>query len=294
MRAFLALMRREYLEHRGAFLYAPLVLVALLAAAILTGSVSGRFESRFGLAMPDFQTLFELGYAAVSWGWWYYLIAALFFYYADAFNSDRRNNSMLFWKSMPQSDFKILGSKMMVGLTLFPALLFLCMLLSGILVFGAGIAASFTMPNLAVPGIMSAAASWANVSLIVLVYLVISLLWYAPFFAWVGALSTAVGRWSLPLSFLIPSILVLFENAVEKGNGPVGGYIYQFLTHRSTVRFNGEDIASMLLANFRVGGVNLVTRMLAGTDWLSLLGGLVFAVLAVYAASEYRRRAVIA
>jgi ABC-2 type transport system permease protein len=294
MRAFLALMRREYLEHRGAFLYAPLVLVALLAAAILTGSVSGRFQSRLGLGMPDFQTLFEMGYAAVCWGWWYYLIGALFFYYADAFNSDRRNNSMLFWKSMPQSDFTILGSKMLVGLTLFPALLFACMLLSGILVFGASVAASFALPNLVVPSLLSAVTIWANVSLVVLVYLVISLLWYAPFFAWVGALSTVVGRWSIPLSFLVPGILVVFENAVEKGSGPVGGYLYQFLTKRSSLRFDGDDIASMFLANLHIDAATLVIRMLAGTDWVSLLGGLVFAVVVIYAASEYRRRFIIA
>jgi ABC-2 type transport system permease protein len=294
MRSFLALMRREYLEHRAAFLYAPLILVGLLAAAVLTGMVSGRFESRLGPSLPDFQTLFEFGYAAVAWGWWYYLLAALFFYYADAFNADRRNNSMLFWKSMPQSDFKILGSKMVVGLTIFPVLLFSCILLSGILVYVASRAASFALPNLVVTSVAAATQSWANVSVVVFVYLAISLLWYAPFFAWVGALSTMVGRWSIPLSFLIPGILVLFENAVTKGNGPVGGYIYQFLTHRSTLRFDGEDIASTFLSGGHVDPAALISRIVSGTDWLSLLGGLVFAVLATYAASEYRRRAVIA
>jgi ABC-2 type transport system permease protein len=270
------------------------VLVGLFAAAILTGSAFGRFEGRFGAIAPDFQTIFELGYAAISQAWWYYLIAALFFYYADAFNADRRNNSMLFWKSMPQSDFKILGSKLLVGLTLFPALLFICMLLSGVLVFGAGIAASFRLANIVVPDITAVAASWANVSLVVLVYLAISLLWFAPFFAWVGALSTVVGRWSIPLSFLLPAIVVLFENAVEQGNGPLGGYVFQFLTQRSTLRFNGEDIRSMVLSNLPIDAPSFVARMLAGTDWVSLLGGLAFAVVAVYAASEYRRRFIIA
>ena len=34
---------------------------------------------------------------------------ALFFYFADAFSADRRNNSMLFWKSMPVSRFQDAG-----------------------------------------------------------------------------------------------------------------------------------------------------------------------------------------
>ena len=56
--------------------------------------------------------------------WFVYLMVALFFYFADAFNADRRNNAMLFWKSMPQSDFKMLMSKMLAGMTILPALIF--------------------------------------------------------------------------------------------------------------------------------------------------------------------------
>ena len=40
--------------------------------------------------------------------WLAYLAVALFFYFGDAFSADRRNNAMLFWKSMPVSDLKIL------------------------------------------------------------------------------------------------------------------------------------------------------------------------------------------
>ena len=67
---------------------------------------------------------FEVGFLGMGALWFVYLMAALFFYYADAFNADRRNNAMFFWKSMPLSDFKILSSKMLAGLTIFPALIF--------------------------------------------------------------------------------------------------------------------------------------------------------------------------
>ncbi len=294
MRSFLALIRREYLEHRGAFLYGPFILTGLLALAAVAGTLSGKLNSRFGLFLPDFQTLFEVGYGAVCWGWWYYLVAVLFFYYADAFNADRRNNSMLFWKSMPQSDFKILMSKMIAGLTLFPLLIFVCMLLSGMVVFGIAVAASFTLPNLILPGIAAASQSWLHVSLVAFVYLLITLVWYAPFFAWVGALSTAFGRWSIPLSLLIPGVLALFENVLISSNAPTGGFLYHFLSQRSEVKFGGEDIASLFLPIDHIDAMAIVARMLTGTNWLSVLGGLVFAVLAIYAASAYRRRSIAA
>ena len=41
MKAFIALLRREFIEHRGAFLFGPLILVALLfGATILAFTVS--------------------------------------------------------------------------------------------------------------------------------------------------------------------------------------------------------------------------------------------------------------
>ena len=61
--------------------------------------------------------VFDVGYAGIALLWFGYLLIALFFYFADAFSADRRNNAMLFWKSMPQGDFKILLSKLVAGLT---------------------------------------------------------------------------------------------------------------------------------------------------------------------------------
>ena len=55
---------------------------------------------------------------ALLWG--VYLLVTLFFYFADAFSADRRNNAMLFWKSMPVSDLKMLTSKMLAGLAVLP------------------------------------------------------------------------------------------------------------------------------------------------------------------------------
>ena len=79
-----------------------------------------RCESARRLALK----FFEIGFLGMAALWFVYLMVALFFYFADAFNADRRNNAMLFWKSMPVSDFSILGSKMLAGLTIFPALIF--------------------------------------------------------------------------------------------------------------------------------------------------------------------------
>ena len=78
--------------------------------------------------MPIFRRLFaaapmrvyEVGFLAFAVAWCLYLLGTLFFYCADGFSADRRNNAMLFWKSMPVSDFKMLMAKLTATVTIFP------------------------------------------------------------------------------------------------------------------------------------------------------------------------------
>ncbi len=41
MRALVALIKREFLEHRGAFLYVPAILLTLLGATVLIAAATG-------------------------------------------------------------------------------------------------------------------------------------------------------------------------------------------------------------------------------------------------------------
>ena len=119
-----ALLVREYREHRVAFLYVPagiLVVLALASAASLAGSHTRLF---LAAVAPDSLKLFEFGALLIFALWFAYLVVTLFFYFGDAFSADRRNNAMFFWKSMPVSDLKILSSKFLAGVTIFPALVF--------------------------------------------------------------------------------------------------------------------------------------------------------------------------
>src|SRR5690606_25434851 len=134
MRAFFSLIHREYLEHRLAYVFAPAGLVVLIAAA----SLYVWLTAPTGLDAADLpvnsgRKLYDIGYAAAVNGWWIYMLASVFFYYADTFQADMRNNAMLFWKSMPQSDLKISASKLVAGLTVFPAAVFLAAVVTGLL-----------------------------------------------------------------------------------------------------------------------------------------------------------------
>lgn len=306
MQSMVALIQREFLEHKGAFLYAPAVLLAIFTAALGSAVAFNRVPFPVEIAGDSALKFYEVASLGVGALWFIYLMAALFFYYADAFSADRRNNSMLFWKSMPQSDFKMLMSKMLAGLTVFPALIFLMVIATAIVIYALTAFAVTALPNLEVPGLGQVIASAAQVGWFSLAYLVLALLWYAPFFAWVGALSTMVGRWSIPLAFLIPGLAVLGENLFFRGVGrivssllvpggaPAGGYILDYLGYRSHFGIEGREAFFSFMGERQFDAVAMMARLLTTIDWAQMAGGVAVAAVLVYLASEYRRRVVVA
>ncbi len=294
MKALAALIQREYYEHRGAFLYAPLVILGLFALVMVSAIGFDRVGPRgFDMNVTSIK-LFEMAYLFTSALWFAYLLISLFFYYADAFNADRRNNAMLFWKSMPVSDFKMLGSKMLAGGTIFPALIFGAMIAGMLIATGIATIAVFKMPLPMLPDFGALLSAAAQVLLFDLAFILLGLLWYAPFFAWVGLLSALAGRWSIPLAFLVPGVVGLFENVILDLQGPRGGYVLSYLRNRiEFVRHDGM-FEAQLFSSKPFDAVTQISSVLAGIDWVQMVGGLAVATLFVWLASEYRRRMIAA
>lgn len=290
MTAILALVRREVLEHRGAFLYAPGILLSVVFLTILLGASFGQpaFTGPVPHVLPD--RVMSAAIMAIFAAWSTYLLIALVFYFADSFSADRRNNSLLFWKSMPQSDLKILTSKVLTALTAFPLMIILYALASGILAYILLNVVSARLPFIQVPGILEAFGIWAQFAIVGTVYLLLSILWFAPFFGWVAALSTLFQRWSIPLAFLIPGVVVIIERLTSLGNSDAARPIAGYLGHR----FEGiaEDIEAFELALDTQGYTpfNLLGELLPTISWIDMSTGIAFAALMIYLASEYRRR----
>jgi ABC-2 type transport system permease protein len=293
MRSFIALIRREFLEHRVIFLYAPMVLVLLFAGFAVTALFSGNVRAVVRIAPGTTANIYNGLYFGIATLWWLYLAAMLFFYFADAYNSDTRNNAMLFWKSMPQSDFKILMSKLVAGLTIFPLLVFVAALVCGLIAIGFVLLAPGLMGiATVVPSAGFLFSGWGGMTLVLFCYLVLALLWYAPFLAWVGMLSTFVGRWSIPLAIGIPLLISMFEGIFDFSSAPSGSYILNYLRWRGDFRYDTDPLFETIFAVNSFDPVGTIADLLAGYDWRQMLLGLVFAVLVIFLASLYRRRVI--
>lgn len=292
MKSLTALIKREYLEHRGAFLYAPAAILVLLIIVMLSGVTFGRFRTIGALGIASGAKGFEVGFLVIGMLWSFYLLIALFFYFADAFSADSRNNAMLFWKSMPQSDFKILASKVMASLTIFPVLIFAAWLLSGVVVLVTAGMILLSAPDLMTSPPLAFASAAGNVIAFGVGYVVLLLLWYAPFFTWVGLLSTLFRRWSIPLAFLVPALVGLGENLLFRAmpGGPEHGYVLGYLRQRFSPPVDRDDLAINIFNDTAFNAGQVFARVFAQIDWVQLGGGLIVAALLVYLASEYRRR----
>lgn len=291
MRTMKALIKREFLEHRGAFLYAPTVLLAIVSITVLFTIIvgSGEIDSDIGM-IPSGLTMYQIGLTAAYFAWSVYLTFALFFYYADSFSADRRNNALLFWKSIPQSDLKVLTSKALSGITIFAGSIFGFALVTGVLIYLALVAVSFQHPEIQAPGIFEALQAYIQLGFVAAIYFVLSLLASAPALAWVAGLSTLFRRWSIPLAFLIPGTIILMEyiNSLI-GFGSARPFA-RFLENWFESPFDEELAAQILIGPAEGAPMELLKLVLSTTEWLELGIGLAVTAGVVYLASEYRRR----
>lgn len=150
VRTFKTLIQREMWEHRGAFLYTPLIIAGVLVLLLLMSAGSMSFwqfkidgvEAMTAGALKLAETQIpaeqlEAGVTGSLWGtailWQSVMFIVLFFFCIGTLYDDRRDRSVLFWKSMPVSDLETVISKLAMALVVAPLLMIAGMIVGQIL-----------------------------------------------------------------------------------------------------------------------------------------------------------------
>ncbi|UXI70405.1 hypothetical protein [Tahibacter amnicola] len=138
MNTFLWLLKREYWENRGGFKWAPTiaggVVLLVIAMALLTAEMTVRRHdikvSQIHLSalanhlspdqMADVTAAINLGLFGVSFPIAMVLGIVLFFYLLNSLYDERRDRSILFWKSLPVSDTEVVLSKVFMATLVAP------------------------------------------------------------------------------------------------------------------------------------------------------------------------------
>jgi ABC-2 type transport system permease protein len=131
------------------------------------------------------------------------------FYCLDALYGERRDRSILFWKSLPVSDVTTVLSKAAIPLAILPLLVFAIVVTLQFLMF-------FVSTAVLVMSGAGAATLWSHLpffqmQLVLLYGLTVLALWHAPIYAWLLLVSAWAKRATFLWAILPPLVIAAFE-----------------------------------------------------------------------------------
>lgn len=227
------LVKREFWENRSLWV-APLAAAGVLVLLAIVGAVfaSGKFgmdgSIRFGprAFSPDGASMMYRGVAGFSTQLFFVSSITCGFYLLDCLYSERKDRSILFWKSLPVSDLQTVLSKFLVGMVVVPMGVFA---LSIVLYPTLYIIGSLGVPNFSVMTGGWSYADWLQAEATVFASLVMTLLWYAPLAAWSMLASVYSQRSPVMISVLPVIILGIVESIVFRT-----AHTWKYLGYRMT------------------------------------------------------------
>jgi len=189
-------VRRELWENRAIYI-APLAAAAVVLLAFLTGLAISPRHRHEPLDIPyEFAAALIMGTAFIVG----------IFYSLDALYGERRDRSILFWKSLPVSDVTTVLSKLAIPLIILPLLSFaitvvtqfVMLLMSSAVLLGSGLSV----------GTLGSRMSFFHMSLMLLYHiLTVHGLWYAPIYGWLLLVSAWAPRAPFVWAFLPPFVI---------------------------------------------------------------------------------------
>ncbi len=209
-RPFYWSVRRELWENQSIYI-GP----AIVAAIILLGSVAGAFHlpelRRHALLLdPAHQrAAIERGYDVAAMMLIFTAFIVGVFYCLDALHGERRDRSILFWKSLPVSDLTTVLSKATIPLVVIPLVSFAIIVVTQFIMLL--ISTIALMPS-GLAGTTFANFNLFQQSLILLYGLVAIALWHAPIYGW----AVLVSGWARRATFLWAVLPLLAIGFFEK------------------------------------------------------------------------------
>jgi ABC-2 type transport system permease protein len=270
-------VKRELWENKSIYI-APLIVAGVILFGALIGSthLPGRRRSAMLLDEARRQAAIQLPYDIVAV---ILIITAFivgFFYCLDAFYGERRDRSILFWKSLPVSDRTMVFSKASIPLLVLPPTIF------AIVVVTQFIMMLISSAVLAPSGL--AGTTWANFnllqqSLIFLYGLIVITLWHAPVYGWALLISGIARRATFLWAVMPPLAIAIFEKITFNTS-----YFWELLKNRV---FGAGDTAFTFQMNRGLSVDQLTPLRFLSTPGLWI--GLIFAAAFIFAAIRLRR-----
>ena len=267
-------VKREVWESRSIYI-APLAVAAVILLGFFVSAIRLPAKVREASGMTPLQLgdMFAQPYDIAALALMAVTLVVAAFYCLDALHGERRDRSILFWKSLPVSDLMTVLSKATIPLLLLPLITFLItvalhvsmLLLSAAILLVSG-------QSLAILSHLRLGIRWIEL----LYHLLIGHgLYYAPFYGWF----LLVSAWARRGTFLWAVLPPLAIGVLEK------------------ILFNTSHFGELIGDRFGIGGSNSkasgMFAMIADSSGLSSPGlwiGLLLTAIFLFAAVQLRRR----
>lgn len=224
MNTWNVLIRREYWEHRGLWL-APLTVAGVLIATSLfallyfgevkVGPRNFRFDGEDDTAALAVALFPIAGLMLLVGG------LAIGVFLLDCLYAERKDRSILFWKSLPVSDTQTVLAKLAVAQVITPLGLCVLAIITHAICLG--------MLSLWPPGNMAIGALWDTVAQlrsygVLLSLTAINMVWFLPL-AGYSLLASVLARRSPMLIALLPILLVVLGERLALGTSHAGAWL---------------------------------------------------------------------
>lgn len=212
-----ALLRRELWEHRSIYV-APVVVAVLMTLGSLTGMVTISGIEHVDAGIVGLSNLPENGRSAVISGimiglsttFVFAMSIMMIFYALDSLYSERKDRSILFWRSIPVTDAETVLSKLLTTMVVIPVIVFALIAATHIAVL------IIDSVWVAMRGGNAWHLIWSAVPLVdnwsaTLIFLLALPLWLSPYIGWFLFVSAFTKRSPFLVAFLPLAVLPLLE-----------------------------------------------------------------------------------
>jgi ABC-2 type transport system permease protein len=249
MKTLVTLIRREFWEHPGLW-RAPVVIAVLLVACafpahidfVRVGSTSA-FNGDAGR-----EALFGLMQWGLTLPQYLVMVIVLSFYLLDCLYGERKDRSILFWKSLPVSDGATVASKLLVALVVVPLGVYLLAIVTNLL-FSAIWIARASMGHASGIAFYWSTVTFLKVETLMLLSLIVSILWYAPLAAALLLISAWARRAVLLWATLPPVVAVVIERVAFGTH-----YVANLFNYRVTGIWRNSHLESAIRDAVVIGG----------------------------------------
>ena len=217
----IALIRRELWEHRAIYVM-PLVIGLLVSLMSITGEVAvSGFDHAVDIGILGATNLGDNERSAaitvlmisLSSTFIFAMWILTIFYSLDALYAERKDRSILFWRSIPSTDFETVLSKLLTAMVVIPLVTFVVIAITHVVVLlitsvwlGARGANAWHLLWTAVPFLDNWTAT--------LVFLLALPLWLSPFIGWFLFISAFTKRSPMLMAALPIAILPMLEGII--------------------------------------------------------------------------------